>query len=74
MLVAYNALLHLLGTDRELQPALGLYQSMRRNGPAPDTVTYNTLISAAAKGGHVQAAMRAFSDMVDAGEAVLVSS
>ncbi|EFN58573.1 hypothetical protein CHLNCDRAFT_140730 [Chlorella variabilis] len=66
MLVAYNALLHLLGSIGQLQRSLGVYRGMRRRGPAPDVVTYNTLIAAAAHGGNVQAAMRTFSDMVDA--------
>ena len=67
MLVAYNALLHFLGSLGELQRSLGVYRGMARVGPRPDVVTYNTLIAAAAGGGNVRVAMQVFSDMVDAG-------
>jgi pentatricopeptide repeat protein len=67
MLVAYNALLHFLGSLGELQRSLGVYRGMARVGPRPDVVTYNTLIAAAAGGGNVKVAMQVFSDMVDAG-------
>ncbi len=73
MLVAYNALLHFLGSIGKLQRTLAFYSSMRRRGPTPDVVTYNTLISSTAARGNVRDAMLFFSDMVDAGEAVGVS-
>ncbi|PSC72603.1 pentatricopeptide repeat-containing mitochondrial isoform B [Micractinium conductrix] len=67
MLVAYNALLHFLGSTGALQRSLSVYRGMRRHGPRPDVVTYNTLMAgAAAGGGNVRTALRIFSDMVDA--------
>ncbi|KAL4857943.1 Protein Rf1 [Chlorella vulgaris] len=66
MLVAYNALLHFLGSIGKLQRTLAFYSSMRRRGPTPDVVTYNTLISSTAARGNVRDAMLFFSDMVDA--------
>lgn len=66
VLVAFNALLHCLGSTGELTRALGVYGAMARAGPRPDVVTFNTLLAAAAGRGDVRAAMRIFSDMVDA--------
>ncbi|KAL4457635.1 hypothetical protein ABPG75_012500 [Micractinium tetrahymenae] len=66
MRFAYNALLHFLGCAGALQRSLAVYRGMARYGPAPDVVSYNTLISAAAAGGNVKVAMHIFSDMVDA--------
>ena len=74
MLVAYNALLHFLGSTGALQRSLSVYRGMRRHGPRPDVVTYNTLMAgAAAGGGNVRTALRIFSDMVDAGTHALLA-
>ena len=64
---AYNSLLHFVGADGRLDEALGIFESMKRDGPLPDMITFNTVIAAAAQCGDRQVAVDLFREMTKAG-------
>ena len=43
---AFNALLHFYSETRNARDALSTYAGMKRDGPSPDHITYNSLLSA----------------------------
>lgn len=66
---AHNSLLHFIGAEGRLDEAMAVFEGMKREGPLPDGVTYNTLIAAAGRAGDPQAASQLFGEMANAGVA-----
>lgn len=65
--VAYNALLHFIGAENQMEQSLAVFESMKRKGPLPDTVTYNTLLSTAGRVGETETALRLYEEMLKVG-------
>jgi pentatricopeptide repeat protein len=62
-LVAYNALMHFIGEAGQLEEALVVLEDMKREGPLPDVVTYNTAIAACGRAGDSVTALHLFREM-----------
>jgi pentatricopeptide repeat protein len=61
--VAYNALLHFIGAENQMEQSLAVFEAMKRKGPLPDTVTYNTLLATAGRVGETETALRLYDEM-----------
>lgn len=70
-LVAYNALLHFMTNGRcdqeQLELAMSVYKDMKASGPAPDVITHNTMIAAAAAARNIHGVTNLYRDMLSDG-------
>jgi pentatricopeptide repeat protein len=61
---AYNSLINFIAVEEErLDEALAVFEGMKREGPLPDTVTFNTVIAAAGRAQDPQRALDLFCEM-----------
>ena len=67
VLWAYNSLLNFVGAERRFDEALAVFENMKRDGPLPDTITFNTLITIAGRVGDSKAAVSLFREMTSLG-------
>ena len=63
MLYAFNAALLLHASAKQYDAAWQMYRRMCATGPAPDTVTINTLMAACADGGRLAQALHLFEEL-----------
>lgn len=67
VLWAYNSLLNFVGAEGRLDEALAVFEGMKREGPLPDAITFNTIIAAAGRAQDSQTAVNLFREMSNSG-------
>jgi pentatricopeptide repeat protein len=61
---AYNSLINFIAVEEDrLDEALAVFEGMKREGPLPDTVTFNTVMAAAGRAQDPQRALDLFCEM-----------
>lgn len=71
MLYAFNAALLLHASAKKYDAAWQIYRRMCASGPAPDTVTINTLLAACADDGRLSQALHLLDELKGRGACTL---